>query len=163
MPSVVLLSFLFPLDSMRGCLKGRLPLNQASITNQGSIRCSSSCLVYIQSYQRRQPDEQRISTSKSRRTCNIEPLESRFISSATSHTPELGLVGGAQVDHTIARLPSLLSGGPRDRRGCVARKILHLRIPQLLEGGKGGAMEDAKRKRDRELLEQLKSSDIRDT
>jgi len=79
----------------------------------------------------------------------------------------LGLVGsvpGGRVDHTIARLPSFLSGGaPRDRRGRVARKSLHLKVQQLLEGGKGGAMEDAERERDRELLEQLKSPDVAET
>ncbi len=80
----------------------------------------------------------------------------------------LGLVGGVPggrgVDHTIARLPSFLSGGgPRDRRGRVARKSLHLKVQQLLEGGKGGAMEDAERERDRELLEQLKSPDVPET
>ena len=68
--------------------------------------------------------------------------------------------GGRGVDHTIARLPSFLSGGPRDRCGRVARKGVHLKVPWLLEGGKGGAMEDAERERDRELLEQLKSRDI---
>ena len=76
----------------------------------------------------------------------------------------LGLAGGVpggKGDHTIACLPSFLSGGaPRDRRGRVARKSLHLKVQQLLEGGRGGAMEDAERERDRELLEQLKSPDV---
>jgi hypothetical protein len=79
----------------------------------------------------------------------------------------LGLVGGVpggKSDHTIACLPSFLSGGaPRDRRGRVARKSLHLKVQQLLEGGKGGVVEDAERERDRELLEQLKSPDVPDT
>jgi len=79
----------------------------------------------------------------------------------------LGLVGGVpggRVDHTIAHLPSFLSGGaPRDRRGRVARKSLHLKVQQLLEGGKGGVMQDAERERDRELLEQLKSPDVPET
>jgi hypothetical protein len=81
----------------------------------------------------------------------------------------LGLVGGVpggRGDHTIAHLPSFLSGGaPRDRRGRVARKSLHLKVQQLLEGGKGGggAMDDAERERDRELLEQLKSPDVPET
>lgn len=76
----------------------------------------------------------------------------------------VGGVPGGKVEHTIARLPSFLSGGaPRDRRGRVARKSLHLKVQQLLEGGKGGAMEDAERERDRELLEQLKSPDVPET
>ena len=64
--------------------------------------------------------------------------------------------GGRGVDHTAACSPSFLSGGPRDRRGSVACKSLRLKVQQLFEGGKGGAMEDAERKRDRELLEQLR-------
>ena len=79
----------------------------------------------------------------------------------------LGLVGsvpGGRGDHTIARLPSFLSGGaPRDRRGRVARRSLHLKVQQLLENGKGGAVEDAELERDRELLEQLKSPDVAET
>lgn len=82
----------------------------------------------------------------------------------------LGLAGGVpggKGDHTITHLPSFLSGGaPRDRRGRVARKSLHVKVQQLLEGGsgRGGAMaEDAKWERDRELLEQLKSPDVPET
>ena len=71
--------------------------------------------------------------------------------------------GGKGADHTVARLPSLLSGGPRDQRGCVACKIPHLRVQQLLEGETGGAMEAVERERGRDVLEQMKSPDVPET